>query len=249
MSNREAHALVAALDAAVPGTPTACAGWTAHELVAHLAAGSEEIADLVEEHLRGRPSRPTRGFAVREAPYRALDWEDLRTAWMAQGGRMAEAVAALEARGPGDAVDFTGVPMTGAQLGVHARSEAALHRWDVCGDDATSDELLAQPELTAHAAWVLSAMTALDESAAHRTAGEPHLRIALRAPGQPEVTLAGDRFALTEEEAPDPDAVVETDAAHRLLIMWGRRSPGRPVRVTAAPPDRDAVSRVLWPVR
>ncbi|HEX7134728.1 MAG TPA: maleylpyruvate isomerase family mycothiol-dependent enzyme [Iamia sp.] len=247
MSNHEAHALIAALDAAAPDTPTACAGWTVHDLVAHLAAGSEEIADLVEDRLLGRPARPTRGFEEREAPFRALPWEDLRTAWMVHGTRLTEAVAALDARGPTEAVDFTGIPMTSAQLRMHARSEAAIHRWDVCGDDDTSDRLLAQPELTAHAAQVLSAMTVLDESAVRRIAPEPHLRIVLRAAGRPDITLAGGRFALAPDEAPDADAVVETDAAHRLLVMWGRRSPRRPLQITAAPAVREAVDQILWP--
>jgi len=247
MSDHEAHALVAALDGAAPSTPTACAGWTVHELVAHLAAGSKEIADLVEEHLLGRPARVTRGFEEREAAFRALDWDDLRAAWMVQGGRMVEAVAALDARGPDEGVGFTGTAMTATQLRMHARSEAAIHRWDVCGDDATSDQLLAQPELTAHATSVLSAMTALEESAASRTARGPHLRIVVRAPGQPDVTLADGRFALAPDEVTDADVVVETDAAHRLLIMWGRRAPGRPMRITAAPADQDAVDRILWP--
>jgi uncharacterized protein (TIGR03083 family) len=245
MSDHEAHALVAALDAAAPGTPTACAGWTVHELVAHLAAGCEEIADLVEEHLLGQSSRPTRPFEARETPFRSLAWEDLRAAWMTNAGRMIEAVAALDARGPVAAVDFTGTSMTADQLRMHARSEAAIHRWDVCGDDATSDRLLAQPELTAHAAWALSAMTVLDESATRRLTGAPHLRIVLRSPDQPDVTLAGDRFTIAPDD--DADAIVETDAAHRLLVMWGRHSPGRPSRITAAPADRDAVDRILWP--
>jgi uncharacterized protein (TIGR03083 family) len=250
MSNREAHALVAAVEAAGSSAPTACAGWTVHELVAHLAAGSKEIADLVEAHLHGRSARPTRAFEEREAPYRAMAGSDLRRAWMVEGGRLIEAVAALDALGPDAAIDFTGTSMTATHLRIHARSEAAIHRWDLCGDDATSDELLAQPELTAHATWALSAMPVLSESAASRTARAPRLRIVLRAPDRPDVLLADGRFTSPPDRVPDAgaDALVETDAAHRLLVMWGRRAPGRPLRITPVDPtDEDLVTRILWP--
>ena len=54
-----------------PGdAPTACPGWTAHELLAHLAAGAQEEASLIEAHLAGEPSRPTRAFDERERPFR-----------------------------------------------------------------------------------------------------------------------------------------------------------------------------------
>src|SRR5262249_2219726 len=44
----EATAFLDALDRTPPDAPTACADWTAHELVAHLAAGAAEMADLTE---------------------------------------------------------------------------------------------------------------------------------------------------------------------------------------------------------
>jgi hypothetical protein len=58
MSQREAHALMSTLSEVSPSAPTACVGWSAHHIVAHLAAGSKEIADLIEERLlAGRPGR------------------------------------------------------------------------------------------------------------------------------------------------------------------------------------------------
>ena len=59
---------------------TACRGWTAHELVAHLAAGAAEEADLIESHLARAPERPTRTHEARELPYRALPDPELRDA-------------------------------------------------------------------------------------------------------------------------------------------------------------------------
>src|SRR5206468_3540706 len=60
--NSEGRALLAAIDALPPSAPTACTGWTAHEIVAHLTAGAKEIADLIEESIAGQPPRPTLGF-------------------------------------------------------------------------------------------------------------------------------------------------------------------------------------------
>src|SRR4051812_42850898 len=56
---------------------TACRGWTAHELVAHLAAGANEEADLIEAHLAGA-ARATRSFDEREPAFRALPDTELR---------------------------------------------------------------------------------------------------------------------------------------------------------------------------
>ena len=53
MSQVEGKALMSTLDEAAPTHPTACAGWTARDIVAHLAAGPQEIADLIEEKLAG----------------------------------------------------------------------------------------------------------------------------------------------------------------------------------------------------
>src|SRR5438094_680113 len=73
----EGLALLEALQELPPSARTACEGWTAHHIVAHLAAGAKEIADLVEERLDGRPGRPTRGFEERETPFRAVRHDQL----------------------------------------------------------------------------------------------------------------------------------------------------------------------------
>ena len=48
----EGKEFVATLLGTVPSRLTACKGWTVHEITAHLAAGSQEITDLIEDHLR-----------------------------------------------------------------------------------------------------------------------------------------------------------------------------------------------------
>lgn len=53
---------------------------------------------------------------------------------------------------------FSGRRMSVGEIQMHGRSEAALHRWNLCEDDEAGDELLGQPELTAHGVTVLNAM-------------------------------------------------------------------------------------------
>jgi len=51
-----------------PTRLTNCRGWTAHELVAHLAAGAAEESELIEAHLAHAPQRPTCPHDERELP-------------------------------------------------------------------------------------------------------------------------------------------------------------------------------------
>jgi uncharacterized protein (TIGR03083 family) len=71
--------------------PTACAGWTAHHIAAHLAAGSREIADLAEDRAAGRPPRPTRPFDERERPYRQMPYADVLDEMVRQTRRKLDA--------------------------------------------------------------------------------------------------------------------------------------------------------------
>jgi uncharacterized protein (TIGR03083 family) len=252
----EGPALVATLDEVAPSRPTACAGWTVHDIVAHLAAGSKEIADLIADQLAGKPSRPTQAFEDREPPFRALPDDELWSQWAYHSQRKNEAVAALAARGEDARFEFTftGTCLTAGRIATHSRSEAAVHRWDIAGDDATSAELLAQPELTAHAVSVLNAMPVLSESSRARMghAGRAPFRIVLRAADRPDVVLGCDvegeaRFELIEDGPAQGDAVLVTDPAHRLLILWGRKSAKRPASIEADPATDKLVSSVLWP--
>jgi uncharacterized protein (TIGR03083 family) len=254
MSQVEGKALISTLDDAAPTRPTACAGWTARDIVAHLAAGSQEIADLIEEKLAGRSARPTRTFEDREPPYRRLPDDELWRAWMRQIQRKREAVEGLADLGDTSTFDFTGASMTAAQSVMHSRSEAAIHRWDVAGSDAISDELLSQPVLTEHAVGVLNAMPILDESAQRRArhTGGPSLSIVLCAEGRPDIVLSGERrdgprWEIVSEGNGVGDAVVHTDPAHRLLVLWGRRSMKRPLTIEADDATVPTVCSVLWP--
>lgn len=254
MTHAELKALADVLADADPAAPTACTEWTVHDLVAHLAAGAGEIAELVEDHLAGRPARPTRGFEERERPFRALPHPELLAALAEQSRRKLAALDALADRDGDTAVAFTGTVMTAAQLTTHARSEAALHRWDLVGDDDVSDQLLGQPELTRHGVYVLDAMPVLAESARIRH-GPASPRIVLASPDQPDVVIeagpAGARFAVAGRDdrdgRADADILVATDAANRLLTLWGRRSSRRRLTVETDGVGFEAVGRMLWP--
>ncbi len=67
MGSSELAALYAVVPMVDAAAPTACREWTAHQLVAHLAAGAKERADLIEEALAGLPERATTPFAERGA--------------------------------------------------------------------------------------------------------------------------------------------------------------------------------------
>ncbi len=244
----EATAFLATLDATAPGRPTACAGWTAHDLVAHLAAGAAEMADLTESVLEGRPPRPTAGFAEREAPFVAMDDDALRARLVTEALRLDAAVGALGTSGA--TVAFSARRLTAAQLTMHGRSEAALHRWDLAGDDETGHDILGRPELTAHAVDTLNAMlpgAGEDVTVRARAAGIGRGRIAFAAPGQPDVVLVvGDAAPRLELGDPSPRPAARADAATRLLALWGRRSPGRTIDWDVDHPDAGRLRDFLW---
>ena len=61
---RESWELMTTLADADPAAPTACSSWTVHDLVAHLAAGAKENADLIEDALAGRQQIQAEGGAL-----------------------------------------------------------------------------------------------------------------------------------------------------------------------------------------
>jgi uncharacterized protein (TIGR03083 family) len=234
-----------------PAAPTACSQWTVHDLVAHLAAGAKENADLIEDALAGRPARPTRSFDEREAVFVAMPDAQLREELINHSQRKLAAVQQLSERGPDATYPFTGRPFTASLAYTHGRSEAAIHRWDIAGDDDISMELLAAPELTTHAVEILNTLPILCEAplSRARAARVADLKIVLRSQGRPDVVMDinpdSTRFELAGQSA-DGDAVVETDPAHRLLAIWGRRAPGQRVSITADSARWAPVANVLW---
>ncbi|MFK0112854.1 maleylpyruvate isomerase N-terminal domain-containing protein [Streptomyces sp. NPDC091217] len=241
----EANEFFTALRNRAPDEPTACRGWRVRDLVAHVAAGAQEEADLIETHLRGGTARPTRSFDEREAAYRALPYDELLGALAREGGSLNAAVDAL-IRSGGE-VEFTGIRLSGQEFRVHSRSELALHRWDIVGDDETGHQLLAQPVLTAHAAKVLSGMASLQESAAARAVRvhrEPEdFAFRMRSPGSDDLLVQVAPMPSVKMMSPVTDElpVIRCSPADRLLAVWGRRLPDARIDlscVTAREADR-----------
>src|SRR2546428_12457442 len=94
VSSPEVSALWAILADVSPSARTACTEWTAHDVLAHLAAGAKERADLIEERLGGLPERATRPFAERQAPFLAMPDQELRTALTRETRRFETAATA-----------------------------------------------------------------------------------------------------------------------------------------------------------
>jgi hypothetical protein len=138
---------------------------------------------------------------------------------------------------------------------MHSRSEAAIHRWDIVGEDDVSTELLSQPELTAHAVKVLNRMPVLNESARaigdrlNTSVEDKERKIVLHSPGQPDVVFVAaaneGRLEVMPGEA-DDDAFLTLDPAQRLLTLWGRRSAERGIETDGDPELLDLVSKAFW---
>jgi hypothetical protein len=136
------------------------------------------------------------------------------------------------------------------------RSEFAIHLWDVAGDDEVSAELLAQPELTAHAVTVLGRIL-VARGLRHDPGAGSDFAVRLCADDAPDLRLVvesdpvGPRARLELVDAagagdavPEPD--LELDAAARTLFIWGRRpSPPSRMRSHMASADLNRLQALL----
>ena len=124
MSNHEAHALIAA-DAAAPDTPTACAGWTAHELVAHLAAGSRRSPTSSRSTCwTARPPDP--GLRGPGGTFRACPGRTSGRPGWSTACAWPRPIAALDARGPARGGRLHRHPHD-RDAAPHARSQRGRH--------------------------------------------------------------------------------------------------------------------------
>ena len=226
----EAAAFVATLDSVNPQQMTKASEWTAHELVAHLAAGAAEIARNVSAFNEGGAEAvpATRELEEREVPYREMDFVSLCSALSEHQGQMMAAINVAITNDAGAVTPWAGRQMPVGAFVSHVRSEFTLHRWDLVGDDDVSNQMLAQPELTAHA------VMALGEALASRgLAAGAQGQVRLTSPGQPDILVSpsGAVFADLESDAGDGEGpAIESDSAARLLLLWGR-TPDQPGRV------------------
>jgi uncharacterized protein (TIGR03083 family) len=235
---REAEAFLTALQDLPPNALSTCDTWTVHHIGAHLAGNYEEALRHVEAYAQGSPLTSTRSFEEREPPFRELSGAALLKAVERYEERMRRAVDAVLADDPDAELTWTGRPFKVGSFSSHMRNECAIHRWDLLGDDDTSLDLLADPNLLEHSVTAVGAgppcARGLDiDAPEHRP-----LSARLRTEGQPDLLseVDGDtpRMSLTGV-AGEPTVV--GDQAARLLMLWGRK-PGPPVRLRAVgPPD------------
>ena len=211
-----------------PDAGTWCEAWTVRDIVVHQAGNAEELARVLGGHLDGQPVA-TRSFEEREGPLRALNDADL---WDALLDRMAilneVAVAADEVPADTD-VAWTGRTMKVPWFAEHMREELVLHGWDITGDEPAATARLAEPWMTTHSV-VAVGKPLLAKGAKLLSQGE-RIEARLRVDGTDDVVLAADSDQVTIGLAePEGPATLETDAAARVLLLWGRR-PADPSRI------------------
>jgi hypothetical protein len=179
-------------------------------------------------HLEGEPVA-TRGFTEREGPLRALNDADL---WDALQDRMAALNEVAEAADevPADTdVAWTGRTMKVPWFAEHMREELVLHGWDITGDDAAARARLSEPWMTTHSIYAVG-RPLLAKGAKGLAPGE-RIEARLRVAGTDDVVVSADaeQTAVTLAD-PEGPATLETDAAARVLLLWGRR-PADPARI------------------
>jgi uncharacterized protein (TIGR03083 family) len=218
----ELAALLSTLDDTDPRALTSCPGWTAHHLAAHIAGNYEEVRRHVDAFNDGCPLERTRSWEEREASLRGLDHGGLLGRIADEASATATAIAAALHTEPSAALTWTDRTVSVSGFATHMRSEDALHRWDIAGDDAVSVELLSQPELLAHAVTFIG--RPLLERGLRAGAGTETFTGRIRTPGQDDLVIeAGAGQATVSLAGAAGDAVIEGDGAARLLLLWGRK--------------------------
>ena len=233
----EAAAFLDALDSIPPGTVSACEGWTAHEITAHLAAGAAEVSRHLDPFLQGEAVPATRSFAEREAPYRAMDDPALRQRLDTEQQQMRSLIDQVLALHLDAVIPWTGRQMPVAKFAPHMASEFAIHRWDLAGD--VGDDLLDRPGLLEHAIGVLGPLL-LRRGADRDPSPQRDFAVRLRCDGQPDVRVsvkAGDAIITLHDNQGGDEPWMECDPAARLLVIWGRRPDRRTQLSSHMPPD------------
>src|ERR1700761_6995490 len=96
----EALAFIDTVDQTAPAAVSACAGWTTHEIAAHVTGIAVEVIRHLDPYLQGDPVPKTRGFEEREAPLQALGHGQLLHRLDAEEERMRAVVGDVLDREP-----------------------------------------------------------------------------------------------------------------------------------------------------
>jgi hypothetical protein len=214
-----------------PDTGTWCEAWTVRDIVIHQAGNALELARVLGGHLAGEPVA-TRGFEEREGPLRAMNDSDLWAAFHTNMELLNEVAEAGDDVSPDTDVAWTGRTMKVPWFAEHMREELVLHGWDITGDDAAAQARLAEPWMTTHSV-VAVGKPLLAKGVKQLRSGErieARLRVAIDDAAD-DVVLDADADRTTIRLAePDGSPTLETDAAARVLLLWGRR-PADPSRI------------------
>lgn len=239
---QEAAAFLDSLDGVSPRAWTPCAGWTVHELTAHVASGADGLADQVEAYLNGDPIPVLEPWPQREARLAENGPDTLRRKLLAAEQRMTATFSQMRWAGHLDPVPGVGFGFPIEELILHMRQEFAVHRFDLGVDDERGARLLGQPELLSHSVRMLSQALLAAGSAI-----DPSLRAVLRTPGSDDLLVEmgsgqGSLTLLPADAEPDPsDLTITCAAGDRLLLLWGRQLPDGRLQTSAT---RAAVDRL-----
>jgi Mycothiol maleylpyruvate isomerase N-terminal domain len=236
---------LSALDSAAPNALTACPARTAHLLGAHVAGNYREITRHVQAYLAGNPLTRTRAFDEREPEFREMTAPQLLRSIADGEEQMRASIGELLAREPDPVLRWTNRQVHAAGFLKHSRSECAVHRWDLLGDDALSEKLLSQQELFEHIVAFIGALPMTARGMATGAGTGRSLRARVRAPGQPDLLVSvhrGEPQLLTVK--PEGEALVEGDPAARLLFLWGRRP--TPFGRLTCNGSTEELSRLQW---
>ncbi|MFF4689668.1 maleylpyruvate isomerase N-terminal domain-containing protein [Streptomyces sp. NPDC001307] len=214
---------VHAVQARRPDDGTWCEAWTVRDVLIHQTGNAEDLARVLQAFLDGSPVE-TRGFD-REAPFRRLSDSELWATFLNRCERLTEvAAAAAQDLSPDTEVLWTGRTVTVPFFAEHMREELILHRWDLTGDDRTAVRALDEPWMTEHSVVSVGRPLLARGGAGLDLGPGGRIEGRLRTPGTGDTVVAADadggsiRFA-----APEGPATIESDAATRVLLLWGRR--------------------------
>jgi uncharacterized protein (TIGR03083 family) len=221
--SRESEAFLASRHDVAADEVSACDGWTAHDVTAHLAGIAVEITRHLEPYLAGEPVPATRSFEEREGPLRALPDDELCRRLEHEEEAWRTVMDDVLGADPEAVIPWTGRNMAVAKFWPHVRNEFAIHRWDIVGDDDTGAELLGQQDLTEHAVEVLGEILTR-KGRTHDPSPDDGFAVRLRSDATSDVRLivdgGGARLECTDQ---GPGPVVVLDRAARTLVIWGRR--------------------------
>ena len=212
-----------------PEAGTWCEAWTVRDIVAHQAGNAEELARVLAGHLAGEPVE-TRGFD-REIPFRAMNDADLWDALIDRMALLGEVAKAGEALPADTDVRWTGRTMKVPQFAEHMREELVLHGWDITGDDSAAQARLGEAWMTDHSVFAVGTPLLAKGAKDLGLGDDQRIEARLRVPDADDVVVSAAADSTTIELAAiEGEATLETDAAARVLLLWGRR-PADPSRI------------------